>query len=780
MDVQTIRTLEFDLIQGILKRYAASPPGLSEIEALSIQLQPGYIQSLLDCVEEMRFLLKSRGKPSLQGNQEIRPLLQEIRVEGSVVGTDALLSVLSVIRTGEGFKRLMSGESENLARLSREAKEIASLTGLKKEIEGIVDDRGEIRDSASRSLEKIRRQIRKKKEEIREKLERTLSSRVLAPVVQEKLITIRNGRYVIPLKPEFSSRIEGIIHDRSSSGVTVYVEPSQTVEMNNRLSRLASEEEEEIRRILLQVTDSIRLQSSALAGNVEVLARMDLHLAKALFAEDFQGVCPEILDERRIHFKGARHPLLLDRGDKAETEAVPIELRLGDDFSTLIITGPNTGGKTVALKTLGLLVLMAQAGIPIPVAEGSAMGIYNDIFADIGDDQSIQDDLSTFSSHVRNICHILEHAVDGTLVLLDEIGTGTDPREGAALGIAVLEKLQEKGCHVAATTHYEEIKHHAYRKDGMINASVAFDAERLCPAYRLQYGHLGTSRAFEISERLGMSQEIILWAKAELSEAARNMTELIEELEANIADNQAVRRQLHREREKTEASLAGRVREQERAVEKTNQTLAKARAELREIRKRSKEILKTAEAGDRTAVDRELARMKERLEELDVSMPAVEAEDLPDIEPGLAVEIVGTNKRGLVVGYSRKKGRAQVLCDEVKLEVPVERLKAAAPAAGSPKIEMALDGGNRAAGTVPASLNLVGLRAEEAQRKTVAYIDDAHMGNLRRIQIIHGFGTGALRKAVAEALKAHPLVAAFHSGSSSEGGAGVTVVELIS
>jgi len=780
MDAQTIRTLEFDRIQGILKRYAASSPGLSEIEALSIQFQPERIQHLLDAVREMRDFLQFHEKPGLQGNREIRPLLEELRIPGSVIGATELLDVLTVIRTGATVKQLFSRDPQARPLLFREADRIEVLNDLKKNIESIVDDHGEIRDTASEALGKIRREKRRAREKIRTSLDGILSSTRLEPVIQERLVTIRNNRYVIPLKPDFATRIEGIVHDRSSSGLTVYVEPSSTVDLNNRVSRLASEEEAEIRRILRMITDRIRTAGGGLAGNVEAMARLDLHLAKALFAEDFDGINPAVLGKPMVRFIGARHPLLIDRGGRSDDTIVPIDLELGDTFSTLIITGPNTGGKTVALKTLGLLVLMTQAGIPIPAAEGSVMGVYNDVGADIGDEQSIQDDLSTFSSHVSNIVAILKRAGEGTLVLLDELGTGTDPREGAALGIALLGSLTEKGCHVAATTHFEEIKHHAYTSDTMMIASVAFDGDRLCPAYRLEYEHLGPSRAFEISERLGMPREVIVRAQSELSETDRNMAGFIDELEANIRESAAVRRELEQLRVETEAACTERDRETEQTRQEARALVTRATEALNAIQLRSAELHRAAEKDERARLDRELSRMEEDLKFLDGVLPPSLAAQVPRLEKGTTVEIVGTGKKALVVDFSVRKGRAQVLCNQIKMEVPLDRLQPVAPAPEATEVELNLDSESSPAESISPSINLVGLRADEARRKTEAYVDTAHLGHLRHIQIIHGFGTGTLRAVVAETLRSHPLVAGFRSGSSEEGGGGVTVVELTS
>ncbi|MDX1764145.1 MAG: endonuclease MutS2 [bacterium] len=780
MDVQTIRTLEFDRIQGILKRYAASSPGLAEIEELAIQFQPDRIQHLLDCVREMRGFLQNHEKPGLQGNREIRPLLEQLRIPGSLIGPAELLDVLTVIRTAAAVKHRFSREPDAFPLLYREVDGIEVFNDLKGEIEKIIDDRGEIRDAASEALAKIRREKRRAREKIRTNLDAILSSRRLEPVIQERLVTVRNNRYVIPLKPDFATRIEGIIHDRSSTGLTVYVEPSSTVDLNNRVSRLASEEEAEIRRILLMITDRIRGAASGLTANVEAMARLDLHLAKALFAEDFGGVNPEITGAPMVRFRSARHPLLLDRGGRKDDTIVPVDLELGETFSTLIITGPNTGGKTVALKTLGLLVLMTQAGIPIPVAEGSAMGVYTDVGADIGDEQSIQDDLSTFSSHVSNIVAILKRAGYGTLVLLDELGTGTDPREGAALGIALLGTLAEKGCHVAATTHFEEIKRHAYIHDRMMVASVAFDGDRLCPAYRLEYGHLGTSRAFEISARLGMPREMIVRAQSELSDTDRNMAQFINELEANIRESDAVRRSLERRRQEADAACTQRDRESDRMRREAAALEAEAAQALSEIKERSAELLRMAEQQNRARLERELSRMEEDLKSFDVVLPPPPVVQQPRLEKGATVEIVGTGKEALVVDFSVRKGRAQVVCDQLKLEVPLDRLQPVAPVPEDTEVQLKLDRTIDSVDAISPSINLVGLRADEARRKTEAYIDEAHLGQLRHIQIIHGFGTGTLRAVVAETLRSHPLVARFRSGGSEEGGGGVTVVELAS
>ncbi len=781
MDSKILRTLEFDRIQEILKRNAASHPGISEIEHLRIGHQLESIQQLLASVSEMRLLLQNRGRLSLHGNEEIRPCLQSIQVAGASLKTDDLVVIRKVIRTGQAVKNSLGHEDDTYPLLHREARQIESFRGLGEIIDGIIDDRGRIRDSASTELQRIRHRMRTLKESVRNRLEGLLSSAALNTMVQEKLVTIRNGRYVIPLKPDFSGKLSGIIHDRSASGQTVYVEPAATVEMNNRLSRLLSEEAEEIRKILLRITEKVRTASAALAENVAVLARFDLHQAKALYAESIQGVNPKVVEEGKIHFLRARHPLLLERkAQDSQGTVIPVDLRLGDEYVTLLITGPNTGGKTVALKTLGLLVLMAQAGIPIPVAEGSEMGIFREVMADIGDAQSIQEDLSTFSSHIQNIVSILDGARDKSLVLLDELGTGTDPREGAALGIAILEKLEDSGCLTAATTHYEEVKNFAYTHKGMMNASMAFDREHLRPTYTLQYGHLGTSHAFEVSERIGMPRSILQRAGKEISNFARNRDHLIEELEGRITENREQAKSLQREEEKINALRKELEGAKSKAREEARQVLSEAREQLRRTRSRSRKILKVAEQADRARLEAELSHLEKELPVEDQAPWPHREGPLPNIPVGRTVEVMGTGKKGITLSGANKKGRIQILCNGIRMEMPAARLQEISPEAHPQGVVVKLDPAEVSEEGVPSRINLLGLRADEAIRKTEHYIDQAHMQSLRHVEIIHGIGTGALRRAVAETLEAHPLVMNFENGGSNGGGAGVTWVELVS
>ncbi len=777
MDPLTIQTLEFDRVRDILKRFAASPLGVTEIENLTVQENRERVQYLLACVAEMRTLVAAAGKPPLGGCEEIRPLLEAARVEGACLDGTALRSILRVIRTGQSVRRAID---KGCVLLWQAAQNVAPLGELGKEISAAIDDGGEVRDNASPELAELRRRIVTHRERIRKRLDALLSSQRLERVVQEKLITVRNGRYVIPLKPDFSSKMEGIVHDRSASRATLYVEPSETVDMNNRLLQLVSDEAEEVRRILLKLSGAVRSEQTALHQNVAVLAMMDVHLAKALFAEHFHAVIPEVRRERTIHFKGARHPLLCDQREAAPREdaVVPVDLQLGTEWRTLIITGPNTGGKTVALKTLGLLILMAQAGIPIPAEEGSGTGVFPRVFADIGDEQNIQEDLSTFSAHMRTIVRVLREADDGSLVLLDELGTGTDPKEGAALGIAILEALHRRGALTAATTHYEEIKHHAYRTEGMMNASVAFDTDRLCPAYVLEYGHLGTSHAFEISERIGLPPEVLAQARRSISDRDRNTSQLIEELEAAIRENRAVRRDLNGERSALELLRDKEDGKRKAAQEEARKIAADAREQLQRLKRRARRILKLAEQAQRHEVDRELAHLETELEANTPPPPATGPEEPGALRPGAVVEIAGTHQRGVVLTVPGKKDRVQVLCDAVRMEVPRDRLKEVDGSRQEARVEMTLEPRGESLETIGPSLNLIGLRVEEAKRKTEHYLDRAHLGHLRRIQIIHGLGTGALREAVTEILKGHPLVSSFRSGAPGEGGAGVTVVEL--
>lgn len=781
MDSKTLSTLEFNRIQEILKRYAASTPGISEIQHLQIEHQPESIQQLLECVHEMRLLLQNRGRLSLQGNEEIRPCLQSIRMDGASLKTDDLVVIRKVIRTGRAVKDALENEEGACPLLHRETRRIESFRGLGEVIDRTIDDRGRIRDSAGAELQRVRHKMRTLKESVRSRLEGLLSSASLSPVVQEKLVTIRNGRYVIPLKPDFSAKLSGIIHDRSASGRTVYVEPASTVEMNNRLSRLRSEEAEEIRKILLRITEKVRTASTALARNVAVLARFDLHQAKALYAESIQGVNPKLVEKEQIDFQQARHPLLLERKARdSRDEVVPVDLRLGDEYSTLLITGPNTGGKTVALKTLGLLVIMVQAGIPIPVAEGSSMGVFREVMADIGDAQSIDEDLSTFSSHIENIVTILGGAGDRSLVLLDELGTGTDPREGAALGIAILEKLEDLGCLTAATTHYEEVKHFAYTRRGMLNASMAFDREHLRSTYTLQYGHLGTSRAFEVSERIGMPQAILQRAREEITDFARNRDHLIEELEKQIAENRETATDLIRKEARISALREEIEGEKAKTREEARRILSEARGKLERTRKHAHKILKIAEQADRSRLEKELTQLRQELPMEEETPWADRDGPLPNIPVGRTVKVLGTGEKGIILSSANKKGRVQLLCSGIRIEVSAARLQEISSDTKPREIVFKLDAADGPEETVSSRITLIGLRVEEAVRKTEHYIDQAHMHALRHVEIIHGIGAGALRKAVAETLKTHPFVMHFENGGNNGGGAGVTQVELVS
>ncbi len=781
MDAQTLRLLEFAKVQEILSRYAASSPGRSEIAALSIQQERDRVRILLDSVSEMRTLLKTRGTPPLRGCEEIRPRLRRLEAEGGRIDPDLLVSVLNVIRAGQEFRRFLGRDAGQYPLIHQEAQRINPLEDLARKIAGTVDERGHIKDSASPELGKIRRRIRQQKRLIRERLETFLSSSSVKPVVQDRLVTLRNGRYVIPLKPDFSSKIEGIIQDRSASGLTVYVEPSETVKMNNHLSRLGSEEALEIRRVLSRLGDEVRSRNEILRENVSILARMDLHLSKALYAEDFDLVNPEILDQARVDFREARHPILLDRvrNDPAG-KLVPVDLNVGKNFRTLVITGPNTGGKTVALKTLGLLVLMTQAGIPIPAAEGSSTGLFKTVFVDIGDEQSIEEDLSTFSGHIRNITRILKQAGPRTMVLLDELGTGTNPREGAALGTAVLDTLHRKGCLSVATTHYEEIKHYAYRREGMMNASVALDAESLAPTYLLQYGHLGRSRAFEVSERIGLPGEVLKLAESLFSESDRSIEKMIEELEGRIEQNRLLQREMRQKKREMEILRLREEREKEAQLSEARQILAEAVNTFKRAKKRSRQILKHAERAERSRVDREIADLEKELQTVKDLPGRVETVTPQNIRPGFHVSILGTGERGVVIEGPTKKGRVQVLCKGIRIEVPMERLQRISASPDPSRVVTLLDRKDRQEEENLPSINLVGLRVEEARKKTVAYIDNAHLNRLQRVEIIHGIGTGALREVVAEVLQSHPLVADFENSALSPDGGGVTRVELVS
>jgi DNA mismatch repair protein MutS2 len=745
------------------------------------------VQSALDLTAEARRALTQEGAPPLDGVPDVRPALERARTEGAALdGPDLLLfiPVLDCAPRLAAYGRAVQPVAPAIAALTQALPRLAEL---RDRLRRSLDNDGALTDKASGRLSEIRREIREGRRRLVADLERLLHTegdRVFA----DRFVTIRHGRYVVPVRAEARSRLRGIVHDRSQSGQTLFVEPEGVVEANNDLVGLLREEEHETARILAELTDAVRERARDIADLVETVGALDWIFARAHLAERMEATAPVLDGEGRVELKTARHPLLLAQQwrDPAR-EVVPVDLTLSPDKPLLLITGPNAGGKTIALKTLALLSLMAQAGCHVPAAASSRLPIFERLYAIIGDDQSVAENLSTFSAFVKQIRQVLEEADARSLVLLDELGAGTDPDEGAALAQAILEELAERGALVVATTHLEPLRGFASTHTRARNASVEFDAATLAPTFRLVYDRPGQSWALAIAARLGLAPGLIARAEGHRSEQARRVSELLAQLDARNRTEADRARELDRREAETAARLAA-AQEAERAAEgRARTTLERAKAEattlLAEIRRAVAaewDRLKRTERS-RPALQETRRRLQEATARV-APMPAPSAPGDTPLAPGMAVAAEHLGLRGELVAVNGDY--ATVQSGTVTVRVPVGALRRAEPGAS------AASGGQRPAtparGAVDAmperaisrELMLLGKTTDEARDLVEQYLDDAFMAGLANVRLIHGKGTGALRKTVRSLLSDHPLVDSFRDGEPSEGGAGATVAAL--
>ena len=652
------------------------------------------------------------------------------------------------------------------------------------EINRCIINEDEIFDGASPALARIRRAMRLANEKVREKLNSMIRSTAYQKYLQEPIITIRNGRFVIPVKQEYRQQVPGLIHDQSSSGATLFIEPSAVVELGNEYKKLLAEEADEIERILTELTAMLAPYADEVREDLNIMGQIDLVFAKAKLSRELNAVMPRLNRNNYVRIVRGRHPLIpADR-------VVPIDIWIGRDYRSLIITGPNTGGKTVTLKIVGLFALMVQSGIFVPANEGSEFPVFEHIYADIGDEQSIEQSLSTFSSHMKNIVGILDRADENSLVLLDELGAGTDPIEGAALAMSILEGLNDRHCICVSTTHYSEIKAFAMTHEGMENASMEFDIDRLCPTYRLYIGIPGKSNAFEISSRLGLPNSIIDKAKGFLKGEDVRFEDIISSAQSQHRIAEEERKMAEEARAELEKLRADAERERRKLDEDRNRLQAKAKEDAKRIvadTKREMEKLiveiRSIKDIDRSAADRVIQAARDTLRATETAVNEKEAIKKEDntkppktVRAGDTVNIVTLDQKATVLSAPDSKGEVMVQAGVMKLNVKlkdirlIEEKKAAAPTSG----KVGLGAGKQ----VGLELDVRGMLVDEANIIVDRYLDDAYNAGLSEVNIIHGKGTGALRAGVQAFLKRHPLVKGYRMGSYGEGDAGVTVVTL--
>ena len=790
MDLKTLRVLEFNKMKDLLAEKTVSDMARQLANDLSYINNQREIEFLQNETEEALTLLIKRGGPPIYG---LFPLKNDVkRAElGGMLHPGNLLKIKESLRTARAFKsylKVTEDESDNNYPIIVEmTRNLTPYKSIEDEIETAIISENEISDNASTLLKSIRRQIRIRNDAIKDKLNSMITSKSYQKYLQDSIVTMRQGRYVLPVKNENRANVAGLVHDMSSSGATAFIEPMAVVELNNGLKELSIAENDEIERILLYLSGLVANEAEGIRSNEVILTRLDFVFAKGRLALDMNASKPIFNNRGYINIKNARHPLL-------GKNVVPISVYLGDDFNTLIITGPNTGGKTVTLKTVGLLTVMGQSGLHIPADYNSELGIFNKVYADIGDEQSIEQSLSTFSSHMTNIVSILENVKDNSLVLFDELGAGTDPTEGAALAMSILDNLKEKSIRTIATTHYSQLKIYALTNDKVRNAAVEFDIETLSPTYKLLIGVPGKSNAFEISKRLGLSDNIIDDARTLISKENIEFEDVLQALDRDrkMAEEnklESVRVKLEIERLKKdlefEKSKINTLRENtlQKAKEEAKSILreAKENADLiiDEIREISQNIDKDSSRRLQQAQEMLKREVDKRDSQASGGLINIKSKEPPKgLKVGETVELLSLNQRGTVISSPDEKGNVEVQVGIMKVNVKLSSLRRSDLKEKDINIAKTKSMSSRKSKEIKQEIDLRGLNIEEGILETDKYLDDAYISGLKEVFIIHGKGTGALREGMTQFLRSHKHIKSIRPGKYGEGGDGVTVVEL--
>lgn len=792
MDNKSFRVLEFDKIIEALKTKASSSLGLNKIEKLEPSSDFEEVKYRLRETTEAQSILIKRGHINLGGIHDILDKVKRAEI-GASLDPGSLLMVADTLRAARVLSNSLSGDGEEEDFNYPIIQSLATSLYIHREIEDAIYNaivsEIEIADSASSTLRDIRRKIVQKNQSIRSKLNTIISSATYQKYLQDSIISMRGDRFVVPVKAEYRSVVAGIVHDQSSSGATLFIEPMSIVEMNNELRKLKLDEQEEIERILAELSKMIGEIAREIISNQEILEKIDFIFAKGKLSLEMKGIDPKLNKDKSFVIKNGRHPLLNPKKVVANT------IYLGDEFHTLVITGPNTGGKTVTIKTVGLFALMTQSGLHIPADFGSSMCVYDNIFADIGDEQSIEQSLSTFSSHMTRIVSILDKVTEDSLVIFDELGAGTDPVEGAALAIAILEDVRMAGAKCIATTHYSELKNYALTKKGVENAAVEFDVETLSPTYRLLIGVPGKSNAFEISKKLGLSEFVINRAKEFINTENIELEDLLQNVEKNRIKAEEDRAEA--EKLKTEIQMI-RDAEAEKLEKLTNQKekmMERARSEAFSITRQAKEevdeIIKRLRELEQERASKEKNRQIEQLrKELTDSMgslqptvksmivPKVASKEIKNLKAGEDVKVITLNQEGTVVSADDKKKEAVVQIGIMKMTLPyksLQRIKNQQQATVTKKTRSVI---KAKSGRVKGEVDLRGMNLEEATLELEKYLDDATVAGLEQVTVIHGVGTGVLKSGLQDVLKKNKHVKKKRPGGYGEGGVGVTIVTL--
>ncbi|MCT8977282.1 endonuclease MutS2 [Clostridium sp. CX1] len=785
MNEKSLKILEFGKIKEGLKRYTVTKAGKDLIDELKPYDNIYEAREHLEETKEALRLLVTKGAPPFEGVYDVREGISRAE-KGSSLMPAQLLRIAAMLRSARRFKEYVSHKEEEEAfRVIEDICEgIVPLKKLEDEIFLAIESEEEISDRASSTLYNIRKSLKDKNSSVRDKVNSLIRS--YSAYLQDTLYTMRGDRYVLPVRAEHKGAVPGLVHDQSSSGATLYIEPMSLVNLNNEIKELMLKEKAEVERILAELSGKVYENRVVVRNNASIIWELDFIFAKAKYASDTNCTAPIINDEGIIDIIEAKHPLI-DR-----KIAVPMSMYLGREFTSLVITGPNTGGKTVTLKTVGLLHIMALSGLMIPAREHSTVSFFKEVFADIGDEQSIEQSLSTFSSHMTNIVNIIEKADEKSLILFDELGAGTDPTEGAALAVSILEHLRKRGCRIVATTHYSELKAYALKTEEVENASVEFDVETLRPTYRLLIGVPGKSNAFEISRRLGLPDFIIGDAKESIASETLKFEDLIQSLQDKSikAENYAreaevLKLEAAKLKEKYEEKLYSLNNAREKAIidaqRDAKRILKEAKEDADKIIKDMRELEKMGYGSDaRQKLEEKRRNLKDKLENAEEKANKVKEEDgeeLKTVGEGQEVFLPSLNQKVIVLSKPDSKGEVQVQAGIMKINVKLKDLRATKGPSKEEK-KIAKREAKLNLRSVASSVDLRGMDSMEAAYTADKYLDDAYMAGLAEVSIIHGKGTGVLRNAINDMLKRHAHVKRYRLGEYGEGGSGVTMVEL--
>ena len=793
MNEKVLHTLEYNKILDQLTEYAFSADAKSRCQKLRPITDRAQIEQLQQQTSDALSRLFKYGSLSFSGVTDIRDSLKRLEIGGALSAIELLrvCSLLESAKRAKAFARSQDDNDQPDDSLTSLFAGIEPLTPLCDEIRRCILSEDEIADDASSTLHSIRRSMRGMNDKIRAQMNSMINNTTTRSYLQDTVITMRDGRYCLPVKAEAKSLVPGMIHDQSSTGSTLFIEPMAVVNLNNEYKELQLREQEEIEVILAGLSNLTASYATQLLADYELLTELDFIFARAAFAQTYNGVAPLFNDDGRIHIRKGRHPLLDPK------KVVPIDVRLGEDFRLLIVTGPNTGGKTVSLKTVGLLTLMGPSGLHIPASERSELGIFDEGFADIGDEQSIEQSLSTFSSHMVNIIRILEQVNDRSLVLFDELCAGTDPTEGAALAISILSKLHLYGARIMATTHYSELKVYALSTPGVENACCEFDVATLSPTYRLLIGIPGKSNAFAISEKLGLPSDLITDAKGRISKSEGDFEDLIADLEKSRSTIEREQLEINQYKAEIESLKEKLEQKQERLDSSRNKILREANEQAYNILKEAKDVAdetirnfnKYGKAGAPVSeMEKERTKLRGKMDKAAQKMSEQKKASVPNhnvpkkLRIGDSVKVISMNLKGTVHSLPNARGDLYVQMGILRSLVNINDLilleEDAAP--GTKKFQKTSAGKIKMSksASVSTEINLIGKTTDEAIPLLDKYLDDAYLAHLPSVRIVHGKGTGALRNAVQAHLKRLKYVKSFHLGEFGEGDAGVTIAEF--